>query len=136
MQPGEVVEAGGFSHRFDGMAPSVGPNYEENIGTLTVTRTGTGEHVTVLNPTKRFYQARQQPTTESAIYTHWFSQLYVSLGDNSDANGQVVSVYYKPFITLVWLGCLVMAFGGTLSLSDRRLRVGAPKRAKALEAAT
>jgi len=136
MHVGDVVEAGGFTLRFDGMAARDGPNYQENVGTMTVTRSSSGDSVTILHPTKRFYQARQMPTTEAAIHTHWFSQLYVSLGDASQENGQVVSVYYKPFITLVWLGCLVMAFGGTLSLSDRRLRVGAPKPAKASEALT
>jgi len=130
MQKGDVVEAGGFSLQFEGMTPRDGPNFRENVGELVVTRTDTGESVTVLQPTKRFYQARQMPTTESAIHTHWFSQLYVSLGDESQGSGQVVSVYYKPFITLIWIGCLIMSIGGGLSLSDRRLRVGAPKPAK------
>jgi len=132
MQPGDMVQSGGFSLRYDGMTPRQGPNYREDVGTLTVTRTSNGDAVTVLHPTKRFYPARQMPTTESAIHTHWFSQIYVSLGDASVANGQVVSVYYKPFITLVWIGCVIMACGGVLSLSDRRLRIGAPTPSKAV----
>ena len=69
------------------------------------------------------------PTTEAGIYTHVFSQTYVSLGDAS-ANGgaNVVRVWYKPLVTLIWYGCVLMALGGAVSLADRRLRVGAPAR--------
>ena len=59
-----------------------------------------------------------------------FSQLYLSLGDRMDNGAQAVRASYKPLVTLIWLGALVMAFGGALSLSDRRLRVGAPRRAR------
>ncbi len=46
-----------------------------------------------------------------------------------DSGATAVRASYKPLVTLIWLGALVMAFGGALSLSDRRLRVGAPRRA-------
>jgi cytochrome c-type biogenesis protein CcmF len=62
------------------------------------------------------------------------SQLYISLGD-SNADGSIaVHIYHKPPVLLIWLGAVVMAFGGLLSVSDRRLRVGAPKPAKASRA--
>ncbi len=56
-----------------------------------------------------------------------FSQIYVSLGDVNDDGSIAVRVYFKPLVLLIWIGSLVMMLGGALSLSDRRLRVGAPK---------
>ncbi|MBN8967041.1 MAG: heme lyase NrfEFG subunit NrfE, partial [Rhizobiales bacterium] len=69
-------------------------------------------------------------TTEAALLTRGASQVYISLGD-AHADGSIaVRIYYKPLVLLIWFGPLLMAFGGMLSLSDRRLRVGAPKPAK------
>ena len=60
-----------------------------------------------------------------------FSQIYISLGDRNNDGSIAVRLYYKPLVLLIWLGAVVMALGGALSLSDRRLRVGAPQPAKA-----
>jgi cytochrome c-type biogenesis protein CcmF len=57
-------------------------------------------------------------------------QLYLSLGEPNPDGSIAVRLYYKPLVLLIWLGALVMAIGGGLSLSDRRLRVGAPKPAR------
>src|SRR4029079_9551027 len=62
----------------------------------------------------------------SAILTRVFSQLYLAIGDVQPGSSTAVRLYYKPLVLLIWLGALIMAFGGALSLSDRRLRVGAP----------
>ncbi len=62
--------------------------------------------------------------------TRGLGQLYVALGDVNADKTTTVRVYWKPFVLLIWIGGLFMAFGGTLSLSDRRLRVGAPKMAR------
>jgi cytochrome c-type biogenesis protein CcmF len=72
------------------------------------------------------------PTTEAGIRTFGLSQLYVSLGDPTADGGIVVRVWWKPMVTLIWLGAVVMMVGGIFSLADRRLRVGAPaaRRAK------
>src|SRR5436305_574304 len=66
-------------------------------------------------------------TTEAALLTRGFSQLYLSLGDNNADGSIALRLYHKPLVLLIWLGALVMALGGALSLSDRRLRIGAPK---------
>ena len=68
------------------------------------------------------------PTTEAGILTFGLSQLYVSLGDPMDGGGIVVRIWWKPLILCIWGGCLIMMIGGFVSLSDRRLRVGAPSR--------
>ncbi len=136
MKPGDTIEVGGYTLRYQGNAPATGPNYREELSLFTASRGGAAGFP--LTPAKRFYAARQSSTTEAAIKTIGFSQLYLSLGDRMDNGAQAVRASYKPLVTLIWLGALVMAFGGALSLSDRRLRVGAPRRAaarKAVEAA-
>ncbi len=94
-----------------------------------------GQVVGVMEPSKRVYNARQMPTSEAAIKSIGFSQLYLAIGDEMNAGGIAVRFYWKPLVLLVWLGSVVMALGGFLSLSDRRLRVGAPKPARAAAAA-
>ncbi len=137
MKPGMQVEAGGFTLTFDGMRRGQGPNYSEESGHFTVARGGTV--VTDIWSSKRFYTARRMPTTEAGIRTFWFSQLYVSLGDAMADGGIVVRVWWKPMILCIWMGTLIMMAGGAVSLFDRRLRVGAPQKARkgkpALEAA-
>ena len=75
------------------------------------------------------------PTTEAGIRTLGFSQLYVSLGDLGEDGSVVVRVWWKPLVTLIWLGALVMMAAAAVSLIDRRLRVGAPARRKAAQQA-
>ncbi|PDT08824.1 heme lyase CcmF/NrfE family subunit [Rhizobium sp. M1] len=126
MKPGQVVEAGGYSLEFDGMRPARGPNYSEERGHFTIRRAGVA--VADTWSAKRLYTARQMPTTEAGILTFGLSQLYVSLGDATTDGGIVVRIWWKPFILCIWGGALIMAAGGLVSLSDRRLRVGAPRR--------
>jgi cytochrome c-type biogenesis protein CcmF len=83
-----------------------------------------------MEPSKRQFDVRQTSTTEAAIRTSGFSQLYLSLGDIAADGTTTVRVFWKPLVTWIWLGAIVMAFGGMLSLSDRRLRVGAPRPAR------
>ena len=71
---------------------------------------------------KRFYPVRQMPTTEAGIRTLGLSQLYVSLGDATQDGGIVVRVWWKPLVTLIWIGGLAMMAAGAISLTDRRLR--------------
>ncbi|MBB4185004.1 cytochrome c-type biogenesis protein CcmF [Sinorhizobium terangae] len=128
MKPGMTVDAGGYTLRFDGMRPGRGPNYTEETGHFTVSRGGVA--VTEISSSKRLYTARRMPTTEAGIRTFGLSQLYVSLGDQMTDGGIVVRVWWKPLILCIWGGALVMMAGGVVSLSDRRLRVGAPTRAR------
>ncbi|WP_312417511.1 cytochrome c-type biogenesis CcmF C-terminal domain-containing protein, partial [Shinella sp.] len=133
MKPGTQVEAGGFTLTFDGMRRGQGPNYSEESGHFTVARAGAV--VTDIWSSKRFYTARRMPTTEAGIRTFWFSQLYVSLGDAMADGGIVVRVWWKPMILCIWIGTLIMMAGGAVSLFDRRLRVGAPQKARKVKAA-
>ena len=83
-----------------------------------------------MEPSKRTLPSRATSTTEAALMTRGFSQLYLSLGDPNPDGSIAVRLYYKPLVLLIWLGAVVMVIGGALSLSDRRLRVGAPKPAQ------
>ena len=80
-----------------------------------------------MEPSKRNFASRATTTTEAALMTQAVSQLYLSVGDTSEDGSISVRLYYKPMVLLIWLGAVAMAIGGGLSLSDRRLRVGAPK---------
>src|SRR5215216_2765499 len=128
VKPGQTLELRGYELRFDGLEQRQGPNYRELAGRFTVRRDG--ETIAVMEPAKRSFPARQNATTEAALMTRGFSQLYLSLGDAADDGAINVRLYHKPLVLLIWLGAVVMALGGALSLSDRRLRVGAPKPAR------
>ncbi len=128
LKPGESVSVRGYDVTLDGMTPRQGPNYRELVARFTV-RSG-GEIIDVLEPSKRTFPQREMSTTEAALLTRGASQLYLSLGDVAADGAIAIRLYHKPFVLLIWFGCVVMVFGGALSLSDRRLRVGAPKPAR------
>jgi cytochrome c-type biogenesis protein CcmF len=127
MKPSDRVSISGYDLTFDGFVTRQGPNYRELSAKFTV-REG-GNIIGLMEPSKRNFPSRNSSTTEAALMTRGFSQLYLSLGDPGD--GEItVRVYHKPLVLLIWLGAVVMVLGGALSLTDRRLRVGAPKPAK------
>ena len=132
MKPGEVANVAGYELKLDGITQRQGPNYREMITQFSVSRDG--QPLQVMTPSKRNFTTRGMSTTEAALLTRGASQLYVSLGDASANGGIAVRIYHKPMVLLIWFGPVLMAFGGLLSLSDRRLRVGAPKPAKAARA--
>jgi cytochrome c-type biogenesis protein CcmF len=125
LKPGESTTVSGYELTLDGMVPRPGPNYRELIARFTVRRDG--QVIGTMEPAKRTFPQRQMSTTEAALMTRGASQLYLSLGDVNADNSIAVRLYYKPFVLLIWIGSLVMVLGGMLSLSDRRLRIGAPK---------
>lgn len=130
MKPDDTVNVAGYALKLDGLVPRQGPNYHELVASFTVSLDG--ERLSVMTPSKRSFTTRGMSTTEAALLSRGVSQLYISLGDATPDNAIVVRIYHKPLVLLIWFGPVLMAFGGLLSLSDRRLRVGAPKPAKAL----
>ena len=127
MRPGDKVVIRGYDLTLDALTPETGPNYSDMVARFTLRRDG--EVLGTLDPRKRTYQVRQMPTTEAALYTRFFSQVYLSLGDLDPSGSIAVRLYHKPLVLLIWIGTLIMSLGGGLSLADRRLRIGAPKRA-------
>lgn len=133
VKPGETVSLRHYDLTFEGLAPRAGPNYREQIARLVVHRNGV--EIGVLEPSRRSFAARQTTTSEAALMTRGVSQLYASVGDSGADGATVLRLFHKPLVLLIWLGPLIMVFGGLLSLSDRRLRVGAPKPARSKAAA-
>ncbi len=133
-QIGDTWEVGGYAVKLERVDEGQGPNYLTTTATMSVARNGAP--VARLAPEKRFYQAARMPTTEAAIQSGATRDLYLVIGDPQDSGGWAVRTYIKPFASWIWAGCIVMALGGALSLSDRRARVaaGAPKPARAVPA--
>ena len=126
MDVGDTVEAGGYVFRFDGVSEQEGPNYVASQGRVSVLKDG--QLVTELHPEKRQYNASGMPMTEAAIRTGLLRDLYVSLGEPiPDSSAWAVRVYIKPFVDWIWFGCLLMALGGVVAISDRRYRIHARK---------
>ena len=127
MDVGDTVTAGGYVFRFDGVREQEGPNYHASQGRVTISKND--KLITQLYPEKRTYNASGMPMTEAAIDTGLLRDLYVSLGEPiPDSNGAwAVRIYHKPFIDWIWFGCLMMAMGGVLAISDRRYRIHARK---------
>lgn len=137
MREGETIEVAGYVMTLKGTEQLNGPNFTEARGVFSVMKDG--RDLGEMRPAKRVYPARNMPTTEAAINSYGFSQLYVSLGDaRPDERVLAVYAYYKPNILLIWLGTIVMGLGGMFSLFDRRLRIGVPasKREEKMKAQT
>ena len=117
---GESISVGDYHFDFAALDKVKGPNYIAGRATFEVRRGDA--HVTTLYPEKRFYVVQRMPMTEAAIDRGFFRDLYVSLGDASPDGSWSVRVQIKPFMSWVWVSCLVMAMGGLLAASDRRYR--------------
>ena len=137
LKPGETIDVAHYRLTFDGLLNRPGPNYRDLVGHFTVRR-ASGELIGAMEPSRRTFPARNMATTEAALMTRRASQLYLSIGDPNPDGAVPVRLYFKPQVLMIWLGAIIMFIGGALSLSDRRLRVGAPRPAKshaALQAA-
>ncbi len=148
MRPGERQEIAGYTLTFEGVRQVAGPNYAAERGTFQVSRGGAA--VTTLHPEKRSYPNPVMTTTEAAIHTTGFGDLYVVIGEADQAGAGTplnrpraaapdqawaVRIYWNPLVPWIWFGAMVMFLGGLMSLSDRRHRVGAPALARKTAAA-
>jgi len=118
--PGQITQVRGYDFRFDGVAHKVGPNYQADRGTVTVS--ANGRQLTVLHPEKRAYASGGQVMTEAAIAPGLFGDLYVALGEPLGAESWALRIYVKPFVRWIWLGALMMMLGGFIAAADRRFR--------------
>jgi cytochrome c-type biogenesis protein CcmF len=133
LRPGDNVQVAGTSYLFEGVERSQGPNYQSETAAITATRDG--RIIARLRPEKRLYPVQNMPTTEAAIHTTGLADLYVALGDPDGKGGWTVRIFHEPLVPWIWAGSLIMVLGGFVSLSDRRLRVGAPTRRRAARGA-
>ncbi len=129
-EKGTIVPIAGFEIIFEGIEQVRGPNYIAQVASLKVTQDG--EYITNLYPERRVYPVAGSTTTESDIRQTLAGDLYVSIAEpaSEDAAGLwTLRLIYEPLVNFLWIGSVMLVLGGALSLSDRRLRVGAPRRA-------
>ena len=121
MAPGDSVELAGYRFQFDGAVHHEGPNFISDKGTV---RVFDGEReVKVLYPEKRLYTVQQATMTEAGIDAGFTRDLFVALGEPLEQGAWAVRVHIKPFVRWIWLGGLLMAFGGFLAAADKRYRI-------------
>jgi cytochrome c-type biogenesis protein CcmF len=119
-RPGETVSVGPYDVRFDGVAPIAGPNWTAVEATLSARRGGGAPFI--LKPQARMFSAPPTETNESAIATRFDGQLYTVIGKPDEEGRWQLRLWWKPFVTLIWLGGAMVAFGGFLALVGRVLR--------------
>ena len=129
MKPGETVDIAGYTFRFEETLPVSGPNYEAIQGVFTVSRNGA--ELTQLRPEKRVYRVQTSPMTEAGIKAGWGRDLFIALGEQLGRGAWSVRIQYKPLIRFIWFGCIVMAIGGLVGISDPRYRQRARAKAAA-----
>jgi cytochrome c-type biogenesis protein CcmF len=127
LKPGGSISIAGYQLTLEHVDRVPGPNYVADDAAIRVT--SGGKFVTMMHPERRFFPLQQQTTGETRIRTNLLADLYVALGDSDTAGEWTVRVYWKPLVPWIWIGAIIMAFGGVVSLSDRRWRVGAAARA-------
>src|SRR4026207_459211 len=132
MSPGDVVTAGRYSFRFEGVTNVTGPNYVAGRAEIVVSHDGV--ELEKMFPEKRNYTASGNVMTETAIDSGIPRHLYIPPGAPVGGGAWSVRVYYKPFVGWIWFGAVLMALGGGLALSDRRYALAARKEREAREA--
>jgi cytochrome c-type biogenesis protein CcmF len=120
MSKGDVSVLSGYEFKFDGVKHFEGPNFIADQGQIIISKDG--EFVAHLKPEKRFYGARGQVMTEASIDNGLFRDLYISLGEDLGEGAWGVRIHVKPFVRWIWLGGILMMFGGLLSAMDKRYR--------------
>ena len=125
MEPGDTVSVGGYQFKFLGVREAEGPNYQASVGSFELF--SDGRLLRTLHPEKRNYGMGTMPMTEAAIDAGFTRDVYVSLGepltDDKENGAWAVRVYFKPFVDWIWGGCLLMALGGLIAITDRRYRL-------------
>jgi len=129
LKPGETTTIAAYTIRFEGTSPVTGPNWTGTEGRLVVIRDG--REIGALAPQRRFYPVARMSTTEAAIRTSGVADLYGVIGESTEDGATVVRLHFNPLAPWIWVGAVLMALGGVVSLSDRRLRVGVPARRRA-----
>ena len=134
VKPGQDTDLGPYRIVVEALAPRAGPNYSETVAEVEI-REG-GRVIATVSPSRRLFATRQQTVSEAGIRTIDLGQVYISLGDTHADGSTDVRMFWKPLVVLIWGGALVMGFGGLVSLSDRRLRIGVAMRSRRPRRAT
>ena len=131
LSPGDTLKVGAYSLTLNSVGDAEGKNYLAERGQLSVTRAG--QPICQAEPERRLYAPGRQSTSKVALCEHRGGDVYIVLGEHRPgphgAQGWLVRAYWNPWARLIFGGPLLMALGGAVSLSDRRLRLAAPRRA-------
>lgn len=117
VEVGGTTEIAGWNVTLEGVDPVAGPNWTAMEARLLVSRGG-GEP-DLVTPQARSFWAPVQQTTESALLTRWDGQLYAVIGEQIEDGRWQLRLWWKPFVTLIWYGGLLIALGGVLSIIGR-----------------
>lgn len=128
LQPGQSTRLGGYVWTLTDVHDAPGPNYAQRVADITVAD-GSGVFLH-LHPSRRYFSAQKTTTNDAAIHTNGFQDIYAVFADEPASGGAELRLNDHPMAPEIWFGGLIMALGGFCSLSDRRLRVGAPARRK------
>ncbi|HTH96292.1 MAG TPA: heme lyase CcmF/NrfE family subunit [Stellaceae bacterium] len=126
MKPGDSVTIAGDTWHFDGTSAIKGENWQGLEARFTLSHDG--KPFAVLTPARHSFPLQQMTLAKVAIHTDGFADWYAVLGEEQPGGGWVARLYHNPLVPWVWFGALIMALGGIVSLTDRRLRIGAPLR--------
>jgi cytochrome c-type biogenesis protein CcmF len=128
MKPGESVDVGHFNVTLDNVAQRPGPNYRETAAQMTI-RSG-GAIVAKLEPSRRFFTSRRMTTSQAGLLNVSLGQIHIVISDQETEGPLDTRLYWKPLVSLIWLGSVLMALGGGIALTDRRIRLGIAERAR------
>ncbi len=135
LAPGESLAVGEYAVTLQSAGVVEGPNYLAERGQVRASRDG--RTVCTAQPERRFFPAGGQTTTEVGLCFQGLSDIYLVLGErratDEGAPGWLVRAYWNPWARLIFLGPAVMALGGLVSLSDRRLRLAPGRRREAAQ---
>jgi len=130
MSPGDVLSVGSYSLRLNTVGEVDGPNYLAERADMTVLKNG--EAVCNAKPERRLYYVGERNKSQTALCLRGLDDVYVVMGEKREAagkSGYLIKAYVNPLVRLIFLGPLLMAIGGAISLSDRRLRLGVARKA-------
>jgi cytochrome c-type biogenesis protein CcmF len=123
---GGQFDLAGYVLHFDKIQTVPGPNFTADEASISIWRDG--KAIAVVHPERRYFPLQDETTSMTAVRTNLLADLYLALGDPDGHGGWTIRAYWKPLIPWLWIGAIIMAFGGMVSLSDRRWRVGAAAR--------
>ncbi|MES2960415.1 MAG: heme lyase CcmF/NrfE family subunit [Pseudomonadota bacterium] len=121
LKPDASAELAGMTFTLRGFANLQGPNYDAVQAIVSVSQAGRA--VAELRPEKRLYRVQRNPMTEAAVQRNLTRDVFVSLGEPVGDGAWLLRLYVKPFVAWIWAGCVLMALGGFVAVSDRRYRV-------------
>jgi cytochrome c-type biogenesis protein CcmF len=125
-RPGDQIAVGPWLVEFESVTPTAGPNWTALEAEIRATR---GGGVSILKPQSRFYTDPPTETTESAIKTVPAGQLYTVIGKAAEDDRWQLRLWWKPMVTLIWLGGALIALGGALAFCGRAWRSWRKERA-------